>query len=76
MFTLMKRITCSVNYVTHPPVVSFFFIGALGILVIEGQLVMLSPGFRAAAQALVAGQSPPLGVERYFVTWILLRCNQ
>ncbi|KAI5475220.1 plasma membrane fusion protein PRM1 [Pseudohyphozyma bogoriensis] len=43
-----------INYVTHPPVVPFFFLGVIGILVIEGQLVMMSSGFRDKAQALVA----------------------
>lgn len=46
----------SINFVTHPPAITFFFIGALGVLVVEGQLLLMSSGLRTKIQAEVAGE--------------------
>lgn len=46
----------SINFITHPPVVTFFFIGALGCLVAEAQLLLLSGGLRSKGDDLVQGE--------------------
>ncbi|KAM0755888.1 hypothetical protein T439DRAFT_14978 [Meredithblackwellia eburnea MCA 4105] len=51
------------NIMTHPPVFTFFFIGALGVLVVEGQLLLMSSGLRDNIEDLVSDTSGSLAVD-------------